>query len=153
VVGQLTRGFESRPVRRLKIRSVLRAHQVTVDHARERVTGTASGTVTPDDTGVYIAERMRQNAYTYSQLIDFRTATIDLAPGHNLLSVAMEKRREAQTESITARAAIVATPGSATYGYARQMALRLGFGKAPVEVYAKLDKTEAWLSAAASQSV
>jgi hypothetical protein len=127
---------------------------VTVDHARERVTGTASGTVTPDDIGSYIAERIRQNAYTYSQLIDFRNATIDLAPGENLLSVAMEKRREAKTEAIPARTAIVATPGSATYGFARQMALQLGFGKAPVEVFAKLDEAEAWLNAApASQSV
>jgi hypothetical protein len=127
--------------------------KVTVDHARERVSGVASGSVTPDDIGAYIAGRIRQNAYTSSQLIDFRNATIDIAPGENFAAVAMEKRREANVELVPARTALVATPGSATYGFARQMALQLGFGKVPVEVFAKLDEAEAWLNAApASQT-
>ena len=118
---------------------------VSVDHARQRVTGVATGGITVADLGLYVAERVRQGAYSYPQLIDVRAATIDVPPGESLFGIAMEQRRQFTAGAIP-RTAIVANPGTATYGLVRQLAVQLGFSKAQVEVFSEIDEAESWLN-------
>jgi hypothetical protein len=118
---------------------------VTIDHEKKRVTAVAHGGITADDMGKYIAERVRQGAYSYTQLIDMRNATMDLAADETPFGVAMEKRRESRAGAIP-RTAIVALQGTASYGFARQLAMQLEFGSAQVEVFAELSEAESWLS-------
>jgi hypothetical protein len=77
---------------------------------------------------------VRQGAYSYEQLIDMRSATIDLSPSDSLFARAMEARQQFRAGKIP-RTAILATPGTVNYGYATQMATQLGFANATVEVF------------------
>ncbi|HEY5545054.1 MAG TPA: hypothetical protein VIK50_03275 [Gemmatimonadaceae bacterium] len=118
---------------------------LTVDHAKRRVTGVAAGVITVADIALYIAERVRQGVYSYAQLIDMRDATIALPPGESLLERAMEARRESRAGEIP-RTAILATQGTASFGFARQLAVQLGFARATVEVFSTLADAETWLA-------
>jgi hypothetical protein len=42
--------------------------------------------------------------------------------------------------------AIVATQGTANFGYARQIVTQLGFAKMPIEVFTNLADAESWLA-------
>jgi hypothetical protein len=119
---------------------------LSVDHAKRRVTGVASGPITVGDIALYVADRVRQGAYSYEQLIDMRAATIDLPPGDSLYARAMEARRQYRAGKIP-RTAILATPGTANYGYARQLATQFGFANATVEVFSDQAAAETWLAA------
>lgn len=118
---------------------------LSVDHAKRRVTGVASGQLTVGDIALYVADRVRQGAYSYEQLIDIRGATIDIPPGESLFVRAMETRRQYRAGTIP-RTAILAVPGTANYGYARQMATRLGFANANVQVFTDQADAEVWLA-------
>ena len=118
---------------------------LTVDHAKRRVTGVASGPITVADIALYVADRVRQGAYSYEQLIDMRDATIDLPPGDSLYARAMEARQQFSAGKIP-RTAILATPGTANYGFARQLATQFSFANATVEVFPDQAAAEAWLA-------
>ena len=120
---------------------------LTVDHVKRRVTGVASGVITVADIALYIAERVRQGVYSYAQLIDMRDATIELPPGESVLARAMEARRESRAGEIP-RTAILATEGTASFGFAKQLAVQLGFARATVEVFSSLADAETWLAGA-----
>ena len=124
---------------------------LSVDHAKRRVTGIASGPITVGDIALYVADRVRQGVYSYEQLIDMRAATIDIPPGDSLFARAMETRRQFRAGEIP-RTAILATPGTANYGYARQMATQLGFANATVEVFSDQAAAETWLSGGANRT-
>ena len=117
-----------------------------IDHAKQRITGIGVGVVTVADMRGYVAERVRLGVYSYTQLIDMRDATVDIPPGENLFGVAMDARHESRAGAIP-RTAIVAREGTATFGYARQLAVQLGFGKANIEVFSDLQEGESWLAA------
>lgn len=124
---------------------------LTVDHSKKRVTGVASGSITVADIALYVADRVRQGAYSYEQLIDMRSASIDLAPGDSLFARAMEARQQFKAGKIP-RTAILATPGTANYGFARQLATQLTFANATVEVFSDPAAAETWLAGASSRT-
>jgi hypothetical protein len=118
---------------------------LTVDHAKRRVTAVGSGAITIADIALYVAERVRQGVYSYAQLIDMRGATFDVPPGESLFARAMEARRESRAGEIP-RTAILATQGTASYGLGRQLATQLGFTGATVVVFSSLVDAETWLA-------
>lgn len=128
-----------------RTRSLALPFTLTVDHAKRRVTGVGTGAITIADIALYVAERVRKDAYSYEQLIDVRNATIDIPVGESLFAAAMDARRQSRAGPIP-RTAIVAQEGTATFGYARQLATQLGFGRATVEVFPEQSAAEIWLA-------
>ena len=66
MVGQLTRGFESRPVRlNAFFGGGVLPLSLTVDHSARRALGVGSGTITIADVEEYVSERVRLGANDY----------------------------------------------------------------------------------------
>ena len=121
-------------------------YSLTVDHQNRRCTCVGSGVVSFVDIALYIADRIRQGAYHYSQLVDARDATVDIPPRTSVSGVLMDVRRELNVRSTMPRTAIVANPGTATFGIARQLATELGFANMKVEVFPSRADAESWLA-------
>jgi hypothetical protein len=120
-------------------------YSLTVDHQHRRVTCVASGVVTFNDVALYITDRIQQGAYHYAQLIDARDVTIDFPPGESVYAHLMATRRELKTGAMPPTA-IIATQGTANFGYARQIATHLGFAKIKIEVFTNPADAETWLA-------
>lgn len=117
----------------------------TIDPARKWVLGRASGEVTVDDIQQYMAGRVQQAIYDYPQIIDARGATLRIPATRTVVQSALDARRAVAAGAIP-RTALVATPGTAVFGYARQVAAELGLSGHPIEVFDCLAEAEAWLA-------
>jgi hypothetical protein len=120
-------------------------YSLTVDHQNRRVTCVGSGVVTFNDIALYIADRIQQDAYDYAQLIDAREVTVDFPPGESVYAHLIATRRDLKTGAMPPTA-IVATQGTASFGYARQIATHLGFAKMTIEVFTNQVDAESWLA-------
>ena len=118
---------------------------LTVDHVNRRATGVGSGTITIADVEDYVAERVRMGAGDYPQLIDVRGVAVDIPVGESVFGRIMAKRGELKAGEIP-RTAFVASAGTAGFGFARQLAIELGFANAAVEVFASRPEAESWLT-------
>lgn len=120
-------------------------YTLKIDHQNRRVTCVGSGVVTISDIALYIADRITEGAYDYAQLIDAREVTVDFPPGESVYAHLMATRRELKTGALPPTA-LVATQGTANFGYARQIATQLGFAKMTIEVFTNLADAESWLA-------
>ena len=127
-------------------------YTLKIDHQNRRVTCVGSGVVTMSDIARYINDRITQGAYDYPQLIDARDVTVDFPSGESVYAHLMATRRELKTGALPPTA-IVATQGTANFGYARQVATQLGFAKMPIEVFTNQADAESWLARTETRSV
>ena len=102
-----------------------------------------TGTVTLADFGTYIAARVKDGVYDYDQLIDLSAAQLDAVP-REVLDAVKEARTHLRQKPIPFTA-IVATPGNATYGLARQLATLFGFEGATVQIADTAAAANEWL--------
>ena len=119
-------------------------YSLAIDHENRRVTCVGHGVVTFADIAQYIAERLKQGAYSYPQLIDARFATVDFPPRESLSAAVMEARRHGKAAPVPPTA-ILAVEGTVNFGFARQFAIELGFTSATVEVFTNEFEAECWL--------
>ena len=115
----------------------------SVDHRRQRVHAVASGAVNLADLSAYIAARVKDGVYDYDQLLDVSNAAIDV-PSHDILTMVRQARVHLATKPIPFTA-IVATPGTAMYGLARQLATLFDFDGASVHIASSVEAAIAWL--------
>ena len=120
-------------------------YSLAIDHENRRVTCVGHGVVTFADIALYIAERIKQGAYSYPQLIDARFATVDFPPRESLSATVMEARHHTKAGPVP-RTAILAVEGTVNFGFARQVATELGFSNATVEVFTNEFEAECWLA-------
>ena len=116
----------------------------SVDHQRQQVNAAGTGTLTINDFTTYIAARVKDGVYDYDQVIDLSDAQLDTAPRE--LIDAVRKARVHLREKPIPYTAIVATPGNATYGLARQLATLFDFEGATVQLVSTVAEANDWLS-------
>jgi hypothetical protein len=117
-----------------------------VDHEKRRVSAVGAGTFTMEEMRTYIEERTRQGAYEYPQVLDMLNCIVDVPLSESMLARAQETRKELKTGPIP-RTAIIAQPGTATYGFFRQLATQVSFVNASVQVFTTRDEAVTWLEA------
>ena len=115
----------------------------TVDHRRQRVSAVASGQVNLADLAAFIAARVRDGVYDYDQLVDVSNASVDVA-SHDALNTLREARVHLAKRPMPF-SAVVARPGTATYGLIRQLGTLLDFDGASVHIADSVDAAAAWL--------
>lgn len=120
-------------------------YSLAIDHENRRVTCVGHGVVTFADVAHYIAERLKQGAYSYPQLIDARFATVDFPPRERVSATVMEARRHGKAGALPPTA-ILAVEGTVNFGFARQFAIELGFTQACVEVFTNEFEAQRWLA-------
>ena len=103
-----------------------------------------TGTLTVDDFSTYIAARVKDGVYDYDQLVDLSNALLDTSPREVIDAV--KKARVHLRERPIPYTAIVATPGNATYGLARQLATLFDFEGATVQIVNTVAEANDWLS-------
>ena len=103
----------------------------------------ASGAVNLADLSAYIAARVKDGVYDYDQLLDLSGAALD-AGSHEVLSTVRQARVHLGKKPIPLTA-IVAIPGTATYGLARQLATLFDFDGASVHITDSPEAAVAWL--------
>jgi len=116
----------------------------SVDHQRQQVNAAGTGALGVDDFTTYIAARVKDGVYDYDQLIDLSAAQLDTVPRE--LIDAVKKARVHLREKPIPYTAIVATPGNATYGLARQLATLFDFEGATVQIVNTVAEGNEWLS-------
>jgi hypothetical protein len=121
----------------------------SVDHQRQQVNAAGTGTLTVNDFMTYIAARVKDGVYDYDQLIDLSAAVLDTSPRE--LIDAVKKARVHLRERPIPYTAIVATPGNATYGLARQLATLFHFEGATVQIVNTVAEANDWLSKARAE--
>lgn len=119
--------------------------ELTVEPDRGRVTGTGHGTITEEDLSDYVAARVRLGVYDLAQLIDLRDASFSIPADRGLHECLARARRAAGLTSRVPRTATVANAGTATYGFARQLAIRNSLAGNDFEVFESIADAEAWL--------
>lgn len=102
-----------------------------------------TGTVTVDDLAAYIAARVKDGVYDYHQLIDLSAAQLDAVP-REVIAAVKQARTHLRQRPIPFTA-VVATPGNATYGLARQLATLFGFEGATVQIFDSVAAANEWL--------
>ena len=102
-----------------------------------------TGTVTVADLANYIAARVKDGVYDYDQLIDLSAAQLDAFP-REVIDAVKQARTHLRQKPIPFTA-IVATPGNATYGLARQLATLFGFEGATVQIVDTAAAANEWL--------
>ena len=115
----------------------------SVDHRRQRIHAVASGAVNLADLSAYIGARVKDGVYDYDQMLDISDASIDVA-SHDVLSMVRRARVNLAKKPIPFTA-IVAKPGTATYGLARQLATLFDFDGASVHIADSVATAIAWL--------
>ena len=115
----------------------------SVDHRRQRIHAVASGAVLLADLSAYIGARVRDGVYDYDQMLDISDASIDVA-SHEVLGIIRQARVHLAKKPIPFTA-IVAIPGTATYGMARQLATLFDFDGASVHIADSVEAATAWL--------
>lgn len=115
----------------------------TVDHRRQRIHAVASGPVNVADVAAYIAARVKDGVYDYDQLVDVSDASVEVA-SHDALNMVRQARVHLAKRPIPF-AAIVAKPGTATYGLVRQFATLLDFDGSSVHIADSAAAAAAWL--------
>ena len=95
------------------------------------------------DLSAYIASRVKDGVYDYDQLLDVSGAVLDVA-SNEVLNTVRRARVHLEKKPIPLTA-IVATPGTATYGLARQLATLFDFDGASVHIASSIDEAKAWL--------
>ena len=103
-----------------------------------------TGALGVEDFMTYIAARVKDGVYDYDQLIDLSAAQLDTVPRE--LIDAVKKARVHLREKPIPYTAIVATPGNATYGLARQLATLFDFEGATVQIVSTVAEGNEWLS-------
>ena len=116
----------------------------SVDHQRQQVHAVGSGTLTVNDLAMYIAARVRDGVYDYDQLIELSGVQFDATP-REVIDAVKQARVNLRNRPIP-YTAIAATPGSATYGLARQLATLFGFEGATVQIVNTVAEANDWLS-------
>ena len=116
----------------------------SVDHQRQQVNAVGTGTLAVDDFATYIAARVRDGVYDYDQLLDFSNALLD-ADARELIDAVKRARVHLRDRPIP-YTAIVAKPGNATYGLARQLATLFEFENATVQIVDTVAEGNDWLS-------
>jgi hypothetical protein len=96
-----------------------------------------------DDLVNYIAARVKDGVYDYDQIIDLSAAQLDAVP-REVLDAVKEARTHLRQKPIPFTA-IVAAPGNATYGLARQLATLFGFEGASVQIVDTAAAANEWL--------
>ncbi len=96
-----------------------------------------------EDFAAYIAARVKDGVYDYDQLLDLTSAQLDTAPAE--LIEAVKRARVHLREKPIPSTAIVAAPGNATYGLARQLATLFGFEGATVQIVESVAAAHEWL--------
>lgn len=121
----------------------------TVDHQRQRINATASGVVTIADVSGYVAARIRDGVYDYDQVIDLTVAELDLLTPETM-SVIRQARVHLGKKPIP-YTAVVARPGTASYGVARQLATLFDFEGASVHIAETVHQAHGWLDEVRSE--
>ena len=116
----------------------------SVDHQRQQIHAVGSGTLTVNDLAIYIAARVKDGVYDYDQVIELAGVQFDAAPREVIDAV--KQARVHLRERPIPYTAIVAAPGNATYGLARQLATLFDFEGATVHIVDSVDEANAWLS-------
>lgn len=104
---------------------------------------TGTGVVTVADLATYIASRVKDGVYDYDQLVDFSDAQLDAFP-REVIDAVKEARVHLRDKPIPFTV-IVARPGTATYGLARQLATLFGFEGATVHIADSVAAANEWL--------
>ena len=86
---------------------------------------------------------MKDGVYDYDQLMDLSEATMDVG-SHEVLNLVRQARVNLAGKPIPFTA-IVARPGSATYGLARQLATLFDFDGASVHIADSFEAARDWL--------
>jgi hypothetical protein len=121
----------------------------TVDHHRQRITATASGTVTVADVASYVAARVKDGVYDYDQVIDLLEAHLELLT-QDTMGVIRQARVHLGKKPIP-YTAVVARAGTANYGVARQLATLFDFEGASVHLAESVPQAHAWLDEVRSE--
>ena len=101
------------------------------------------------DLAAYIAARVKDGVYDYDQLLDLSQASMDVVSGE-VLKMVREARRHLADKPIPFTA-LVARPGTATYGLARQLATLFDFDGASVHVADSVEAASRWLDQVRSE--
>lgn len=115
----------------------------SVDHRQQRIYAVVSGPVNLADLSTYIGARVKDGVYDYDQLLDISDATIDVV-SHDVVAMVRQARAHLLKKPIPFTA-IVAKPGTATYGLARQLATLFDFEGASVHIADSVGAATAWL--------
>lgn len=115
----------------------------SVDHRLQRIHAVASGAVNLADLSAYIAARVKDGVYDYDQLLDISGAVLEVA-SHEVLNMVRRARVHLARKPIPFTA-IVATPGTATYGLARQLSTLFDFDGASVHIASSVEAARSWL--------
>lgn len=118
---------------------------LTVEPDRQRVVAIGRGAITADDLTSYVAERVRLGVYDLPQLIDLRDSSFSIPAGRGLHDCLVRARRAAGITSQVPRTATVAKEGTATFGFARQLAITDGLAGHDFEVFESIADAERWL--------
>jgi hypothetical protein len=116
----------------------------TVDHQRQQVHAVGSGPLTVNDLAMYIAARVKDGVYDYDQLVELSGVQFDASPREVIDAV--KRARVNLRDRPIPYTAIVATPGNATYGLARQLATLFDFEGATVQIVGTVAEGNDWLS-------
>ena len=95
------------------------------------------------DLTAYISSRVRDGVYDYDQIIDLTRAELDVAP-HEVIHVVKLARVHLSSKPIPFTA-VVALPGSATFGLTRQLGTLFDFEGATVQIVESVEAANAWI--------
>ena len=121
----------------------------TVDHQKQQVHAVGSGKLTINDLSMYIAARVKDGVYDYDQLVELSGVEFDASPREVIDAV--KQARVYLRERPIPYTAIVATPGNATYGLARQLATLFDFEGATVKILDTVAEADDWLRRAKAE--
>lgn len=115
----------------------------SVDHRQQRIKATAAGELNLADIESYITSRVRDGVYDYDQVVDLARAELR-ARAQDVVDV-VNRARVHLSERPFPLTAIVATPGTGTYGVVRQLSTLFGFDGASIHVCDSTEDARAWL--------
>jgi len=115
----------------------------TVDHRRQRIHAVGAGRVGVTDLTAYIASRVKDGVYDYDQIIDLSSAQLDVAP-HEVIHIVKQARVHLSSKPIPFTA-VVAHPGSVTFGLTRQLGTLFDFEGATVHIVESVEAANAWI--------
>lgn len=115
----------------------------SVDHRRQRIVASGTGAVTTAELTAYIAARVKDGVYDYDQLVDLTNAELDVR-AHEVLQDVKDARVHLGKKEIPLTA-LVAKPGTATFGLMRQLATLFTFEGAKIQVCTSIEAAHAWV--------
>lgn len=115
----------------------------SVDHLRQRIVATGTGTVTIAELTAYIAARVKDGVYDYDQLVDLSGAELDVLAQEVMHDV--KQARVHLGKKAIPLTAIVAKPGTATFGLVRQLATLFNFEGSTIQVCTSIEAAHGWI--------